>query len=1106
MTFVKQHPWLVSIFVAGIMILTPVLSLGDDIREVPSGFDGVSWRRVVPLNKATLVQFDPDGYVDDFAYLAAVPASVFYDANKDKIFANPLMFYEEEKEFSEEELSLNARQGLDYFMEDWLTYNDDTLRTIEYINVVDEPWAATNSSHIYSNDIYELATQIALNDWSYSDNAVVAVADTVSFGNYSRVENIVEGSLFTRDIKKSTLSGIKQDSIAPQYNDFYVSPEYKYVKANLYWPSVAWLPTLMPLITLGLLMGGLSVPAADPDLQLYCTYENELMMVSASQKWNIREGPGEETGSYVYSPGKWMAAIEDIPTKGLFGERSGTIYQRLMDILTNKVTYYIDVNLYPGEEITLPDTPPFMTRDANFELSWTGNGKLGLIIVDENNVAVGQAVYDNVSKQILHLDQLGEGVYRAIIVQLTEGTMDTISYTLQYSWEQKLTRDQGNYLMNAAEGAVIASLMNAPLLYVTPDTIPACTKEAVEKLGVDNIYVVDLDGNVTAGLDFSQLATVKTRYTDLVTMYQDIRALTHENDVVFTTLDPWSYWLLEELKPEGEKQGALYLGPAAYTAAHHGSPLIAVDMHRELSTAVVWYNEWWKLHAIRDIIPPIAEMYLCGSAVYDFLDDVGLDEPGKVESFITVAGQFDIGTPWDRTFAGPAYAGRIQGTPVDTSYWTCRNIFYPAVIYANPALDPGGIALINGSKSKRMPSGRLQIIKPSEEETFQYPVLNSWITYSHRWNERAGEYWGTTYVTPTGITPFFDPSTNPIDNDVMAKYGLYGSFYPDMSESEVTPFYLQKSGYDIAYSTNFTATIENLNRGVISWSEVTHGWHGDTGSMAFWNPYGVPGWLGVNVSLPTIDENPWRGYELYLPGWLDGSTEEPDVLSQSKLIGLDIVPAKLIEIPIIGDLLFGRRAGYDGIIISILFGRLRTTDYTGLDFDNALENVHSAGFTGGSCLIANTYLHLILMRHGFVYQLIDPWETSWYSAFGTQMVARGQALGSSIGKAYTEGMLTVGVGYLTKQWWWDVKENICLFGDPDLVEWSPQHRWEEPAYISAGAINGHEPFGPTDYPQESGDASMGLYIAIMLVIVFAATGGYLGRKWQRRRLKQKTSQ
>ena len=58
MTFLRQRTWFISIFVAGIMVLTPLVSLGDDIVEVPSGFDGVSWRRVVPLNKATMVQFD----------------------------------------------------------------------------------------------------------------------------------------------------------------------------------------------------------------------------------------------------------------------------------------------------------------------------------------------------------------------------------------------------------------------------------------------------------------------------------------------------------------------------------------------------------------------------------------------------------------------------------------------------------------------------------------------------------------------------------------------------------------------------------------------------------------------------------------------------------------------------------------------------------------------------------------------------------------------------------------------------------------------------------------------------------------------------------------
>lgn len=1080
--------------------LIPVFSYGEDVVTIPSGFEGVSWRDVVPLNKATLVQFDENSYIDDFAYLAAVPSTVFYDEKTDKLYSNPLLFYEESMERSKEELSLNARQGLDYFMEDWITYTGRPKK-IEYINVEGTPWKADNYTYIQSDNVYEIASSIALQDWSYSEDAVIAVVGDVVYGSYNKTMNEIKGQISPKEIKEETVTGIKQDSIAPQYNDFYVPEGYKYIKADLYWPSLSLFPNLMPIITLGVLLGGVSVPASDPDLQLYCNYENELMMVSVSQKWNIREGPGEHAETYVYNSGEWKAAITDIPTQGLFSERYGTIVQRLMDIITRKVTYYVDIQLFPGEEIELPDVPPFMARNADFELTWSGKGKLGLILIDENNVAVGQAVLDNVSKQILHLDQLGQGKYKAVIVQLDEPE-STVKYTLKYSWEKRLKKEGANYLANAAEGAVLASLINAPLLYVEPDQIPDSTEKTMKKLGVEKIYFVDLTGNATIKNELEKFGEIKKEYTNLISMYGEIRNITHENDIVFTTIDPWSYWLLEKLKPEGEKDGALYIGPAAYAAAHHGCPLIAVDMHEKLATAVVWHNEWWKRHAIRDIIPPVAEMFLCGSAVYEFLNEIGLDEPGKIESFITVAGQFDIGTPWDRTFAGPAYAGRILGTPVDTSYWVSRNAFYPAVIFANPALSETGTMLINGSKSRRMLSGRLQILKPSQEEQFMYPVLNSWITYAHRFNERAGQYWDLTYITPNEITPFFDSSTQPIDNDILVKYGKYGSYYPDLSESEVVPFYLSKSKYDVAYSTNFSATMENLNRGVIMWMETTHGWYGDGGSIAFWNPYGVPGWAGINISLPTIDANPWRGYELYLPGWLDGSTQEPDVLSQSKYLGLDIVPARLSDLFMADYLPVLRRAGYDGVIITILFGRLRTRDYNGVEIDKALENAHSAGFQGGSCLIANTYLHLTLIRHGFVFQLIDPWETSWYSGFGVEMLSRGLALGNTVGKSFTDGMLSVGVGYLNKQWWWDVKENICYFGDPDLKVYSPLHSWDKPESMAKGMVNGHAPFGTTKYPHEAQQMSFGLYVIIAVVIIGAAAGGFFGIKYKKWKTKK----
>lgn len=1069
-------------------------------KELPSGFSGVSWAKVVPVKKATFVKFDDDSLVDDFAYMSAIPASVFYDNDTGRIYSHPLLFYNDYTKGNESKLSLNDRQGLNYFMEDWNTYSKK-LKQIEYINVDGKPWKADNYTYIKSNNIYDIASKIALHDWSYSSNAVVAIVGDVSYGAYDKVNYSVKGSLPSKEIKHVRLKGIKQDSLAPQYDNFYVGNDYKFITADLWWPSISWFPNLMKIATIGMLQGGLTLPSADPDLQLYCNYNGSLMEVAASQTWNVMWGPKEHVETYVYSPGNWKTAITDIPTKGapttrgLFSEKYGTMLQRMVDRITGKVIYYIDVDMYPGKEIELKEIPPFMARNVNFELTWQGNAKLGLIIVDENGAAVGFATSNNVSKQTLHLDQLGQGKYKVEIVQLTPAN-GTISYTLKYSWESKLKKQQANYIMNAAEGSIIASLNNAPLLYTPPDKLYDGIKNVVKKLGIKNVYVVNIgNGNASSIDSLSGICHIRKEYTSLVNIYHVIRNRTKQDSIVFTTIDPWTYWFVGKLKPAGEKNGALYVGPAAYLAAHHGCPLIAVDMHKQLSTAVVWHDEWWKKHAIRDIVPSVADMYLTGSAVYRFLDKIGLDEPGKKETLITVAGQFDIGIPWDRAFVGVAYPGRILGTPVDTSYWIARSVFYPAIIFANPALNENGVMLINGSKSKRLPDGLLKIIKPSQEEKFHYPVLNSWITYNHRFNERGSKYWGFKYTCSDGITPYFDPSPDPIDNNVLAKYGRYGSYWPDMSESEVNPFYLRKAGYDVAFSTNFSATMEDLNRGVIIWMETSHGWHEDSGLIMFWDPYGVPGFIGVNVTLPTVEPNPWRGYEIYLPGYLDGSTEEPDVLSQSKLFGLDIVPAKLSDIPIIKDTPLGKRCGYDGVVITVLFGRLRAKDYTGLQMDKALKNIHSAGFNAGSCFIANTYFHLTLIRHGSVFQTIDPWETSWYAAFAGEIFSKDIALGKSAGESFVDGIMHTGIGYLTKQWWWDIKENICYFGDPSLHIYTPEYGWEKPDAIEKNdIIGGHALIEATSYPHEIKHGNYTIYVIATLVALVAIGVVYVKKK------------
>jgi hypothetical protein len=53
---------------------------------------GIPWQPFVPLKRTTFVGFDKESYVDDYAYLASIPANVFSDG--ETMFANPLLFFQ----------------------------------------------------------------------------------------------------------------------------------------------------------------------------------------------------------------------------------------------------------------------------------------------------------------------------------------------------------------------------------------------------------------------------------------------------------------------------------------------------------------------------------------------------------------------------------------------------------------------------------------------------------------------------------------------------------------------------------------------------------------------------------------------------------------------------------------------------------------------------------------------------------------------------------------------------------------------------------------------------------------------------------------------------
>ena len=128
---------LIVVFALSMSTLLPIINASADVDYL-TGFDkGPSTFPVVPLKKLILVNHDKESKLDDYSFLAAVSSAVF--KSNGKLFSNPLLFFEEEFSWEEDkDRTLNPRQGLDYFMEDWMSYCDDELDQMILINVPKE--------------------------------------------------------------------------------------------------------------------------------------------------------------------------------------------------------------------------------------------------------------------------------------------------------------------------------------------------------------------------------------------------------------------------------------------------------------------------------------------------------------------------------------------------------------------------------------------------------------------------------------------------------------------------------------------------------------------------------------------------------------------------------------------------------------------------------------------------------------------------------------------------------------------------------------------------------------------------------------------------------
>ncbi len=869
---------IISVLILLILMVSVFLPLGQaiDVAHI-RGFDkGLSYTSVIPMKKTIFVNFDSEKLIDDYSYLAAVPTAVFNDNGN--LYSYPLLYYQDEYEYEEDKMrSLNAYQGLDYFMQDWSEVCNNRFDEITLINVeknkVDHWGNSKTYTKIEADNPFDIANEIALNDWSFSDSAVIAVIQEEYEKPYEITRSEVSGTIPSYKTEKKSLRLERPViGIGSTYEDFEIKNEnYKYIIAKMSWKD-----------------------KEDYDLQLY---DDQLGMVQVAMGTYKDPYPYTEVAaSFIHNYGKWEVSISAVPKKSIsddLGKMESMYYSSKIEDynplpLFKQNTLDVELEFYPGSEVELIGSP-FGCRDVDLILEWKDPSvNLGFTVLDPigNEIACTVSkdellegmISGQETKARLSVDILGEcreGENYKVCVFALEDIKTPVDFTLEYNWRQNFSKIEGDCLASASNGAVLASSLNAPLLYSLPTGLTESTKDVLLRLGVEDIYIVNIGGYLSnnAKEKIKEIGSIEKNFIDPKDIYDEIRDITGENDIIFSTIDPWDYWYVDERVPAGTYPGALHIGPASLIAAHHGSPVILVDNHPRLSQAITYPTQFWRKQAIvRYNEPSSGGMLLSGRRAYEFLEDYGFGkiEEGKSESqdheiIITVAGQFEIGIPWDRSFTGAALPGRFWASPVDSAYSICRNIFYPSMIFVNPGMDSN--KLIQGSASKtdlifgrlKNPRGvNLDIYRPMAEELFQFPVLQTYNTYQYRFNERASDHWNFQYTRADGVTPYEEPSPDLIDDGVVPTKP--GTYYPDQSETEVIPFYASKAGYSSVFSTNFEYVIENLNRGVLIWVLNSHGDFHNGGNVGMWDP-----------DNPFVyEENPWRAYEpvLFKPGHL----------------------------------------------------------------------------------------------------------------------------------------------------------------------------------------------------------------------------------------------
>ena len=656
-----ESKWPDNYFLYGSGAYQFTLSLGGSVNPPPGP---IPQPDITPVAQTFIVNNDDSSSKDEYAYIAAIPAANYIDGGKR--YVSPVIYKGNTKPTHWFGTVDDTTQ---YLLDDWNTYL--------------ARHGMTAKEYILPDDPVKAAAYVATNKWTKSSTAVVAV-DGSDFND--DVQNVVD--------KDTTLNIQAKTQQVP-----HDSSKIKDIDGNLGFPMLVgskW--GMIRVDALG------TVPYGENGAGCLTPRYEAFGPVFWPHGY---DGPGNSTGFFypitlpgIYFPfvvgkGDWTLKVMLIKGDRYIIPVDSTDCSINVTITTDESTDLLVFLVDPYGNLRKPDLPHWNGGPINPIHIWNGGHWEGIGYEKWRKWVVEP--HTTFSVEVGHPMT---GKWTAVVAPYMQKS-GSVSYHITASIRNYNPKRIAAGL-SAANAAVIASLKHAPLLYVKEDSVPSETSDALTKLGVTNIIFVNINKISSASLPGS--------VTEYNTVQDVVNAIKEDaNSENFITITSFA-------------TGEGYFAPAAMAAAYHGSPVFRIGdapkAYDTLDKAAVFreYSGSW-YHGCRSLghLPLMSEPFDFWKVLQDLIKNKNFPEPGfdlrlrwysaihdDIYNSITLKYGLDLEGKEAYLFVSPrdtdirdmicramtgnnSYAGQIPlETPELSADLICRDILYPAIIFANP--------------------------------------------------------------------------------------------------------------------------------------------------------------------------------------------------------------------------------------------------------------------------------------------------------------------------------------------------------------------------------------------------------------------------------------